>query len=546
MPKRKAKTKVPQIRLATKHQTTHMEGFCLPIELIPECARDNRYILSGYRRNLGWRRTSQSLCILHNETLNIWTHLIGVLIALTTLILTLCFLSPHGIDYLPTLWNELSTQPQPQHAEAVLSPAFSQYEHHFDAECPVHMTSFDKTFDHFIHLHHGMCPVEPETLLLGFFSSRSMYLRELLHKLSAETGTLVSTIGETLPRNLFRYVDLENEHTATATDAVHHYASVLGDTLLKLKQAAIHTSHLAEDAARTKLDEIRDALLVSHIETGMRSAEIAGLAHYLGVKKNDLLAATQEIFDSFFSVILNSLPKNQTSSSLTSPLDAIYPLSLSNLFSPTFHIPDGAGVVSFLPVWPIAVYIFSAMTCFLCSTLFHLFQAVSERKAVTFQCFDYAGITILIGGSNVPVLYYGFFCSPTLRNFYLIQLGLVSLLGFYVAATPRYLRPVYRVVRACVFALMGCSGVIPVLHFLFTLGDTPPFIWYLVAMGVLYLTGAAIYVTQIPERCMPGKFDLLGASHQWWHLLIIAAVFVEYYGVLDAFRWRMTHHCPLE
>lgn len=45
---------------------------------IPAWQRDNEYILSGYREpTASFARCFQSLARLHNETVNIYTHLIG-------------------------------------------------------------------------------------------------------------------------------------------------------------------------------------------------------------------------------------------------------------------------------------------------------------------------------------------------------------------------------------------------------------------------------------------------------------------------------------
>lgn len=40
----------------------------------------------------------------------------------------------------------------------------------------------------------------------------------------------------------------------------------------------------------------------------------------------------------------------------------------------------------------------------------------------------------------------------------------------------------------------------------------------LVALGFMF------YASLIPERFYPGKFDMIGCSHQWWHILILAAM----------------------
>jgi hypothetical protein len=44
---------------------------------LPEYLRDNEFIKSGYRANTGFRGSLRSLFSLHNESGNVWTHLLG-------------------------------------------------------------------------------------------------------------------------------------------------------------------------------------------------------------------------------------------------------------------------------------------------------------------------------------------------------------------------------------------------------------------------------------------------------------------------------------
>ena len=60
--------------------------------------KDNRHVQSGYRVDMGWRRSCESLCHLHNETINVWSHLLGFCMVACLLIITLATMSPHGID----------------------------------------------------------------------------------------------------------------------------------------------------------------------------------------------------------------------------------------------------------------------------------------------------------------------------------------------------------------------------------------------------------------------------------------------------------------
>ena len=51
------------------------------LEDAPEFLVDNKYLLTGYRKNFrNYPVILKSLMMRHNETLNIWTHLIGALI----------------------------------------------------------------------------------------------------------------------------------------------------------------------------------------------------------------------------------------------------------------------------------------------------------------------------------------------------------------------------------------------------------------------------------------------------------------------------------
>lgn len=73
--------------------------------------------------------------------------------------------------------------------------------------------------------------------------------------------------------------------------------------------------------------------------------------------------------------------------------------------------------------------------------------------------------------------------------------------------------------------------------------DENGFYWLLTMAG-FYLLGAFLYATRIPERFWPGKCDLLVGfvfhlrdilfqfqSHQLFHLCVVVAAFVHYYGI---------------
>ena len=72
--------------------------------------------------------------------------------------------------------------------------------------------------------------------------------------------------------------------------------------------------------------------------------------------------------------------------------------------------------------FPLFIFLSSAILCLLCSTIFHTFYIISERASLMLVRLDYAGISILIFGSSVPILYYSFYCQPFWYQLYLTVL----------------------------------------------------------------------------------------------------------------------------
>merc|ERR1712113_29850 len=78
--------------------------------------------------------------------------------------------------------------------------------------------------------------------------------------------------------------------------------------------------------------------------------------------------------------------------------------------------------------------------------------------------------------------------------------------------------------RASAFAVCGVSGIVPAIHFCF-IGQSLEVITLLPYLGgilVFYLGGVGIYVSRLPERRWPGRFDYCGQSHNLWHLCVLA------------------------
>lgn len=92
------------------------------------------------------------------------------------------------------------------------------------------------------------------------------------------------------------------------------------------------------------------------------------------------------------------------------------------------------------------------------------------------------------------------------------------------------------------FVALGLSAVIPVLHgsSLYGIDQMQKQIGlnWVILQGALYIIGAGIYAARVPEKWHPGRYDVLGSSHQIFHLFVVAAATSHLFGLLKAFDYR--------
>uniref|UniRef100_A0A0N5A401 Adiponectin receptor protein n=1 Tax=Parastrongyloides trichosuri TaxID=131310 RepID=A0A0N5A401_PARTI len=193
-------------------------------------------------------------------------------------------------------------------------------------------------------------------------------------------------------------------------------------------------------------------------------------------------------------------------------------------------------------------FFLSAILCLGASFVFHTVSCHSIGVVRLFSKLDYVGISLLIIGSFIPWIYYGFYCRALPKVSYISMVVVLGVCAVLVSLWDKFSEPKYRPYRALVFVLMGMSGVLPTMHFIMTDGiskmiDENGF-YSLVIMALLYLFGATLYATRTPERFFPGKCDIWFQSHQLFHLCVVCAAFTHYYGVYKMAMNRLTSVCP--
>lgn len=185
-----------------------------------------------------------------------------------------------------------------------------------------------------------------------------------------------------------------------------------------------------------------------------------------------------------------------------------------------------------------ASYLAGAITVFTCSATFHTLHCHSEKVSKSYNKLDYIGIVAMIVGSFLPMIHYGFHCHPNLQLLYSVMIVILGGAAAYTVLAQKFSSPAYRPIRTSVFIALGLSAIFPVTHILAMYGHETVSrtmgLHYLVAGGVLYIVGACMYMARIPERFSPGTFDIFGASHQIFHILILFAAFCHYISIRRA------------
>ncbi|KAM3383519.1 heptahelical transmembrane protein 2 [Capsicum galapagoense] len=217
-----------------------------------------------------------------------------------------------------------------------------------------------------------------------------------------------------------------------------------------------------------------------------------------------------------------------------------FPVSYtSQISNPSFLGAYGDGYE--VAIWPWFVFLGGAMICLVFSSVSHLFACHSHKFTLFFWRLDYSGISIMIICSFFAPLYYTFCCQPYWCLFYLSSITIVGILVIITLFTPALTSGKFRSFRAALFLAMGFSGVIPAAHAVSLYFHHPQVLValvYEIAMGLLYAAGAVFYVTRFPERWKPGAFDLVGQSHQIFHVLVVAAALAHSIATLVIMDWR--------
>jgi adiponectin receptor len=185
-----------------------------------------------------------------------------------------------------------------------------------------------------------------------------------------------------------------------------------------------------------------------------------------------------------------------------------------------------------------AVFFFAACKCLVCSTMWHTMNSVADQTLMErFACVDYTGISLLIAASIVTTEYTAFYCEPVSRWIYMTATATLGLGGVILPWHPTFNRSDMAWTRVAFYVTLGATGFAPVLQLNMTRGSAWAWEFYapITKSITVYLVGAFVYASRVPERWYPGAFDYIGGSHNLWHFAVLGGILFHYVAMQEFF-----------
>ena len=189
---------------------------------------------------------------------------------------------------------------------------------------------------------------------------------------------------------------------------------------------------------------------------------------------------------------------------------------------------------------PLALFIFGTCLVFLTSGLAHTFSALSARARHICFFFDYTALSIVTMGVSVAYKAY-IFPSNMIGGLYyhtfLPMAAINAILSIAIISESRFMEPsiTRQTIRIIAYAIPFFFDSLPMIHRMRTCSGiqcdarslSPHSTQYVFA-----LSAAFVYILHVPERFFPTTFDIVGQSHQIFHICTATASHFQLQGLL--------------
>jgi adiponectin receptor len=104
--------------------------------------------------------------------------------------------------------------------------------------------------------------------------------------------------------------------------------------------------------------------------------------------------------------------------------------------------------------------------------------------------------------------------------------------------------------RVGFFVALATTGALPLFQLYLTHGADFVYDFYspIAESLLVYLLGACVYASKVPERWYPGMFDYIGGSHNLWHMAVLGGILFHYTAMQQFFSnafARAEGGCPV-
>ena len=189
--------------------------------------------------------------------------------------------------------------------------------------------------------------------------------------------------------------------------------------------------------------------------------------------------------------------------------------------------------------WPLLAYMSGVCIFPFVSAVAHAFNTMSERARHICFFLDYAALGIFTVGCAIAYKAYIFPTSligGLYHQLFLPIAAIFAVASLFVTCQSRFMpnNALKKAIRTCAFALPYAFGSVPMIYRI--LGcDESECTQRALRLHSFQLLFAAlstlIYMAHIPERLWPGRFDIIGHSHQFFHVFTIVAVYLQVNGL---------------
>ncbi|KAJ9593414.1 hypothetical protein L9F63_015040 [Diploptera punctata] len=197
---------------------------------------------------------------------------------------------------------------------------------------------------------------------------------------------------------------------------------------------------------------------------------------------------------------------------------------------------------------PFIGYLFTAIACPLVSCLAHAFSAISLRVYGVCYLLDYTAVSILSFGTG---LLYHSYCFPRhfedtwYAHWYMTVCFICSTLCMLISCSSRFVSHgrFQDVMRLTAFVIPYIWDTSPLLYrFILEDGLTTEAVLHFLQFFFILLAGF-FYGTHLPEIVSPGKFDVIGHSHNLMHVFGSVAIYMQMQaGLMDMNRRGLMNH----